>query len=69
MKLFEYLSQGKFINKQAKLTKSITLDNGEFRNKGDEVTIVKDNADGTFHAEDNDFACKVQFDEFKYIKG
>ena len=67
MKLSEYLLQGKILYKKAKLLIDLDLDNGEPRKKGDIITILKDNQDGTFHAEDNDFACKVTRNEFEYI--
>ena len=67
MKLSEYLLQGKILEKKAKLNIDLDLDNGESRKKGDIVTIVKDNQDGTFHAEDNEFACKVTRDEFVFV--
>lgn len=67
MKLTEYLLQGKRVNKKAKLKIAIKLSNGERRKKGAVITIVKDNEDGTFHAEDNDWACKVTKDEFEYV--
>lgn len=67
MKLSEYLLSGTFVNKPAKLLVTIDLDNGEKRKKNDVVTIVKDNGDGTFHAEDNDWACKVTRNEFEYV--
>jgi len=67
MKLTEYLVQGKFINKSARLNIDISLDDGEERQAGDIITIVKDNQDGTFHAEDNEWACKVERKEFEYI--
>ena len=67
MKLSEYLLQGTFLNKKAKLLKTIKLDNGEKRKKGEIVSIIKDNEDGTFHAEDNEWACKVTINEFQYI--
>jgi len=67
MKLSEYLLQGKILNKKAKLLIDLELDNDESRKIGDIVIIVKDNQDGTFHAEDNDFACKVTRNEFEYI--
>lgn len=58
---------GKRINKKAILTKRIKLSNGEVRKKGDEVTIVLDFGDDTYHAEDNEWACKVSAKEFKFI--
>ena len=58
--------QGHIVNKPAKLLIDLELDSGESRKIGDTITIVKDNEDGTFHAEDNDFACKVSREEFKY---
>jgi hypothetical protein len=67
MKLSDYLTSGQVIHKQGKLLKSIKLDNGEKRKKGDIISIVLDFEDGTFHAEDNDWACKVTKDEFKFI--
>lgn len=67
MKLSEYLLQGKMLNKKAKLKIDLDLDNDESRKKGDIISIVKDNEDGTFHAEDNGFACKVTRKEFEYV--
>lgn len=67
MSLFEYLLSGKTINKKAKLLKSIKLSNGEKRKKGDIVYIMKEFDNGEFHAEDNDWACKVVQKEFEYV--
>ena len=68
MKLSEYLLQGTPLFKKAKLTKSIKLDNGEKRKKGTIVSIIKQNPDGTYHAEDNGFACLLEKEDFEYIK-
>jgi hypothetical protein len=68
MNLSEYLLSGTIINKQAKLLKSIKLNNREIRRQGDVVTIMKRNVDGTYHAEDNGWACNVERNEFKYAK-
>lgn len=67
MKLSEYLKQGKVINRKAELTIDINLNNGEYRKCGDEVSIVLENSDGSFHAEDNDWACTVKRKEFSWI--
>lgn len=67
MKLSEYLSSGKMLHRKAKLKKAIKLDNGEKRKKGDTVSIVMEFEDGTFHAEDNDWACKITKEEFTYL--
>lgn len=68
MKLSEYLLKGKLVNKKAKLKVDISLDNGLKRKRGAVVYIVKDNQDGTFHAEDNDWACQVIKEEFEFIE-
>jgi len=67
MMLSEYLSQGHVIHKKAKLLVDMKLDNGEKRKKGDVVSLVMINRDGTVHAEDNDWACKLNRDEFETI--
>jgi len=66
MKLSEFFSSG-IMSKRAKLKLDITLDNGESMNKGDEVSILKDYGKGYYHAEHNDFACKVYKDEIEFI--
>jgi hypothetical protein len=66
MNLLDYMFSGTRINKKATLTKRIKLSNGEIRKKGDEVTILLDFGDGTYHAEDNEWACKVSKNEFIY---
>ena len=68
MKLSEMFAQGQFLgNKKGKLLKTIKLDNGESKKKGSVVSILMKNADGTYHAEDNDWACKVTADEFTFV--
>lgn len=68
MKLSEYLSSGKIlVGKKAKLKKRIKLDNGEVRKKGSEVSLVMEIGDGYYHAEDNDWACKVHKDEIEIL--
>ena len=66
MKLSELLSQ-KMINRKAKLTVDIDLDDGEERFAGDIVSIMFEDSECRFHAEDNEWACKVMRDEFEYI--
>jgi len=66
-KLSDYLLQGKIMHKQARLKVDVNLDSGESRKKGSIITILLKNQDGTFHAEDNDFACKLTCDEFEYL--
>jgi len=65
MKLSEILFTSERF-KKARLLKSIKLNNGEKRKNGDIIDILK-LKDGTFHAEDNNWACKVVSDEFKLI--
>ena len=68
MKLSDMLNQGTILfNKKAKLKKRIKLDNGESRKKGFVVSVLMKNSDGTYHVEDNDFACKVSSDEIEFI--
>lgn len=67
MKLSEYLAQGKFLCKQAKLNVNITLNNGTSKKRGDIVSVIMENADGSFHIEHNDFACKVNRNEIEFI--
>jgi hypothetical protein len=67
MKLSEYLLSGKMINKKAKLLKTIKLNNGEKRKKGDIIYIMKEFENGQYHAEDNDWACHITRDEFEYL--
>ena len=55
------------MNRKAKLTVDISLDNGEKMKAGETVTILKDYGDGTYHAEHNDFACKIERSEFKFL--
>ena len=68
MKLSEYIEQGTFIIRDAKLLCDISLENGETRKKGDTVSILMKNKDGTYHAEDNDWACKLKRNEFEFIE-
>ena len=68
MKLSEYLLQGKVLFKKVKLKKDIKLNNGEIRKRGDIVSLLMENKDGTFHAEDNEWACTVNRSEFEMIK-
>ena len=67
MKLSEYMFNGERVFKKARLLKTIKLDNGEKRKKGDLVEILLEFPDGTFHAEDNDWACKIKSEEFEYV--
>lgn len=67
MKLTEFFSSGLMLNKKARLKVDISLDNGEKRNKGDEVSVLKDYGDGYFHIEHNEFACKAHKDEIEMI--
>lgn len=66
MKLSEFLSSGIMV-KQAKLKVDIKLDNGEQMKKGEVVTILKDYGDGFYHAEHNDFACRVEKSEIEFL--
>ena len=67
MKLSEYLLQGKVLFKKVKLKKDIKLNNGEIRKRGDIVSLLMENENGTFHAEDNNWACRLTSDEFEVI--
>lgn len=55
------------MHKKAKLLVDISLDNGESMDTGDIVSILKDYGDGFYHAEHNDFACKVHNSEIRFI--
>ena len=65
MKLSEFFKSG-IMHKQGRLLKDITLDNGESMNAGEVVSLLKDYGDG-YHAEHNDFACKVSCDEVEIL--
>jgi len=68
MKLSEYLSSGRIMHsKKAKLKKLIKLDSGESRKKGSVVSVLMDFGNGSYHVEDNGFACKVTSDEIEFI--
>lgn len=66
MKLSDFLSSGLMFSKKARLKTDIELDNGEM-NKGEIVSILKDYGDGYYHAEHNEFACKVHKSEIEFI--
>ena len=66
MKLSEYLTSGTFINRQAKLLIDVETEDDD-RYIGDELTIIKKNEDGMYHAEDNDFAVLLYDADFEYI--
>lgn len=51
----------------AKLKETIKLDNGEIRRRGEKVSILYKNGKGLYHAEWNDWACKLKEDEFIFI--
>jgi hypothetical protein len=68
MKLSEYLFSGERVFKKARLLKTIKLDNGKKRKKGDIVDILLKFSNGEFHAEDNEWACKLKSTEFKFIE-
>jgi len=67
MGILDYMFSGKRIMKKAKLTRNIRLKTGIKRKINDEVTIVLDFGNGTYHAEDNEWACKVTSDEFEFL--
>lgn len=66
MKLSEFFSSG-IMMKEAKLKVDIKLDDGEQMKKGEVVSILKDYGDGTYHAEQNDFACRVNKSEIEFL--
>lgn len=66
MKLSEFFSAG-IMSRKATLNIDIDLNNGESMKKGEEVRILKDYGDGHYHAEHNDFACKVHQSEITFI--
>jgi hypothetical protein len=66
MKISEFFASG-IIHKKARLLIDINLDNGERMKAGEIVSILKDYGDG-YHAEHNDFACKVMYNEVELIK-
>ena len=68
MKLSEYFSQARFIHRSAKLLIDLELSSGECRKVGDVVSILMKNADGSYHAEDNEFACQLFEHEFEFVK-
>lgn len=65
MKLSEVLSG--MMYKKAKLKLDIELNNGEKREKGDVVSILINYGNGYYHAEHNEFACKVHESEIEFI--
>ncbi len=65
MKLSEFFASG-IICKKGKLLVDISLDNGESMKKGEVVNLLKDYGDG-YHAEHNEFACKVAYKEVQVI--
>lgn len=67
MSISEFFASG-IIHKEARLLIDINLDNGEGMKAGEVVLILKDYGDG-YHAEHNDFACKVSYDEVELING
>ena len=67
MKLSEVFSSGTFMHKEVRLLIDLDLDDGESRKKGDVVSIIMKNHDGSYRAEDNDWACKMYDGEFEYI--
>lgn len=70
MKLSDYLSDfisSGFMVKRATLNQDMELNNGESMKKGEEVLIMKDYGDGTYHAEMNDFATKVHKSEITFL--
>ena len=67
MKLSEFFAGG-IMHKRAKLLVDISLDNGECLPSGATGYVLKDYGDGTFHFEQNDFACRVKKTEIEFIK-
>jgi hypothetical protein len=67
MKLSEFFNSGLMFGKKAKLLMDIDLNNGESRNKGDVVSVLKDYGAGYYHIEDNEFACKASDSEIEFI--
>lgn len=55
------------MHKEAKLLIDISLDNEESMKAGDIISILKNYGDGYYHAEYNDFACKVHMSEIEFI--
>ena len=68
MKLSEFLLSGRIICKKGKLKIDVSLNNGEARKAGDVVSILKENGNGEYHAEDNDWACNLKQDEFDFVE-
>lgn len=65
MKLSEFFASG-IIHKKARLLIDIDLDSGEGMKAGEVVSLIKDYGDG-YHAEHNNFACKVLYKEVELI--
>lgn len=66
MKLSDFFNS-EIMHKKAKLLIDIDLNNGESKKAGDIVSILKDYGKGYYHAEHNDFACKVHKSEIEFI--
>jgi len=67
MKLSDLFSNNRIMHKKAKLLVDINLDDGESMEMGQTVSILLDYGDGSYHAEHNDFACKVFESEIEFI--
>jgi len=67
MKLTEYLTSGRIINKKAKLKIDIHLENGESMKKGETGSLLIDFGNGKYHFEHNGFACQVSREEIEFI--
>ena len=67
MKLSEFFSSG-MIHKRAKLKIDINLDNDESMKAGEIVYILKDYGNDYYHAEYNEFACKVHRSEIEFLQ-
>ena len=68
MKLSKLLGSGRIVCKEIRLLIDIDLDDDESRKKGDIVSLIIEKNDGTFHAEDNGWACELKSEEFEYVK-
>jgi len=68
MSLFEYLTQGTHLyRKKGRLLQDITAEPHGVRRAGTIVCILMKNKDGTYHAEDGDWACKLEAGDFDFI--
>lgn len=68
MKISEMFKKGKYYHRKAKLLVDLDLDNGESMKAGETGSVLLDYGNGTYHFENNDFACRVSKDEIEFLK-